>query len=100
MRIERGSWRRVCSSARSAPRRTRRPGWLAREPSLVDRKNVGLKDLVKSRKDEIRPGAYAPSRNKLLGPRGEPVPDSEELQRILALPRRPPVDLESDMARA
>lgn len=47
--------------------------------------------------DEIRPGAYEGERVRegLFGPRGMEVEDSEELQRVLAIPRRPPVDLES-----
>ncbi len=49
---------------------------------------------------KLRPGAYDPSPVKLFGPRGLPVEDSEDLQRILDLPRRPPVDLGSLTARA
>jgi hypothetical protein len=37
---------------------------------------------------------------KVWGPRGLPVDDSEDLQRILNLPRRPPVDLDSITAQA
>jgi hypothetical protein len=51
--------------------------------------------------DEIRPGAYEGERVRdgLFGPRGMDVEDSEELQRVLAIPRRPPVDLDSLEAR-
>ena len=56
---------------------------------------MSLKDLGK-----LRPGAYDPSPAKLFGPRGLPVDDSDELQRILELPRRPPIDLKSLTARA
>lgn len=55
---------------------------------------MALKDLG------IRPNAYDPSKIKLLGPRGLPVDHSEELQRVLELPRRPPIDLASMTAMA
>lgn len=48
-------------------------------------------------RDDIRPGAYEADRvrDELWGPRGLEVEDSEELQRVLALPRRPAIDLDS-----
>src|SRR3954469_20772921 len=58
-----------------------------------------LKDLGKRGRDDIRPGAYERGREPLFGYRGPEVEDSEELQRVLALPRRPPVDLDSLEAR-
>lgn len=55
---------------------------------------MALKDLGK--KDQLRPGAFDKKpREPLFGPRGTPVEDCEELQRVLALPRRPPIDMES-----
>jgi hypothetical protein len=43
----------------------------------------------------FRPDAYDSPRPKLFGPRGAPVDESDELRRVLELPRRPPVSLDS-----
>lgn len=55
---------------------------------------MALKDFGK--KDQIRPGAYSEAPKTLLfGPRGIPVEAHEEIDRIAALPRREPIDLDS-----
>lgn len=51
---------------------------------------MGLKDL----------GQQGTPQDKIWGARGLSVDDSDDLQRILSLPRRPPIDLKSVTARA